>query len=251
MKRNLALMLAAFLFSCILLSIPLSLYAFELSDLGATKWKYYAGVPEHQELEADSTGYGNLCPKYSTLQCLEILYNAWYGLKSDTTSTLLDLDIRYFATGSIESVLGRLLYSENDSSACSKQNLNTFPNYDHAFYRINSSERLWDGWPPYYSSSNLTTLQNTLDKTPVIIRIKNYDQIKDEVQSTSYHGGIIPMPSTGSDWHYVVAVNYGTNGDTTFVECMNSFGVGAGEGTYIPNGFGDFFRVSTDNFSYW
>lgn len=193
MKRNFVFSAWILLCACFLCCFTLSVRAFELTDLGSTKWKPYAGIPEHQEIEADSLTAlglfgGNLCPKYSSLQCMEILYNAWYGLGSGGTNKL-DLDIRYFPTGYINTVLGNLVFNSGSLCAHSKQNINSFPNYDKAYYRIYSYKTLWNlnGNPPS-GTPNLTSLRNAVNQTPVIIRIKYYAGIfGNTVQNINYN----------------------------------------------------------------
>jgi hypothetical protein len=71
MKRNSFFPVAALLLSCLLCSFTFSAFAFELQNLDDEpgRWKRFAGIPEHQEIEGDSLyaidseRAGNLCPK--------------------------------------------------------------------------------------------------------------------------------------------------------------------------------------------
>ena len=149
------------------------------------------------------------------------------------TANKLNLDPGSVDTGDISSVFSNV----HDYGFCPYSGSTTFPNYDHAYYRIVGAESFTPINPSYITSR--------LSYTPIIIKIDKYSDIHGTVTDPSYDYSIVTHSGTGGvEFHYVVVVDYGQESGDNFFVCMSSLGTGY---TY-----GGFFRINTDvNFDTW
>jgi hypothetical protein len=160
---------------------------------------------------------------------MEILFNYFYGLSSNK------LDLDPWSLQNMDFIV--MKDSLKIEGVLPKQDINEFPNYAHARYRIHDFHELW----AYEATPDSGSLKTALNKTPVVIYIHRYGDINSIVESGSYNGEVETVSGlSGSNvWHYVVAVDF----TDEYIECMNSFA--------IDRGTHGFFKLSWDNYEVW
>lgn len=181
--------------------------------------------------EPQDQGLGNPgCERYASVHCVEGLFNYYYGLGSNKVRLNANASCIQVGEASADKVFEQWMSTALEKKVNTMTGSpNTFPNYNNAYYDIKGKVKI--------TANIKATIEAVLPNTPVVIKLNG--------TPSDYSPGDPPIDPPTGEAHLVVVVDYGTENNIDYFECMNSFG---------PDWDGDdsgFFKIKSANIDSW